>query len=182
MYIHNFFETISQRPEGDRGSNSFSGFFSSSKVTFHYNIGGTSYTLDDIKHGMLRGNKCKPGHMMRVLSTSDPKTNILPRSIQGDPRVNFVCLDFPDFVEHIEAIRGEDQDELGKSLDDFVGEILNAKVNMTNQLNGSIAVPNLVMTYRSDFGKTDQSIIEFIYPYLDNPELKMNEILQQINM
>ena len=28
----------------------------------------------------------------------------------ADPRVNFICLDFPDFVEHIDVINGEDQD------------------------------------------------------------------------
>ena len=68
---------------------------------FYYNIAGEDYTLDDIKHGMLRGNTAKPGHIMRVLNTSDPKTEILPRWIQRDPRLNFICLDFPDFVEHI---------------------------------------------------------------------------------
>lgn len=45
---------------------------------FFYNIGGSTYTLDDIKHGMLRGNKRKPGHLQRVLSGTDPKLSLLP--------------------------------------------------------------------------------------------------------
>ena len=46
---------------------------------FFYNIAWQDYTIDDIKHGMLRGNHAKPGHFMRVLSTSDLKTRVLPR-------------------------------------------------------------------------------------------------------
>ena len=83
-------------------------------------------------------------------------------------------------MEHIDIIKGEDQDQLSKSLDDFAGEILNAKVKV-NQLNDIFTVPNLVTVYRDDFGKTDQSIIEFIYPYLDDPEIDMNQVLQQIH-
>ena len=48
--------------------------------------------------------------------------------IKGDPRINFICLDFPDFVEHIQAVSGDDQDDLNESVNGFVGEIINAKV------------------------------------------------------
>ena len=40
---------------------------------FFYNIGGVNYTLDEIKHGMLRGNKRKVGYLQRTLSSNDPK-------------------------------------------------------------------------------------------------------------
>lgn len=111
MYVHSFLKMISEGQKGQTGYfKSLKSYFVSEKPNFCYNIAGATYTLDQIKHGILRGNKCKPGYMMRVLSTSDQKTMILPRSIQGDPRINFICLDFPDFVEHIDAIRGEDQD------------------------------------------------------------------------
>lgn len=45
--------------------------------------------------------------------------------IPRDNRMLFVCLDFPDFVEHIEAFSGN---VLDQCLDLFVCEILNAKV------------------------------------------------------
>ena len=83
MYVHNFFKMISEGRTGDGNGylKSLSSYFTSDKPKFCYNIAGISYTLDDIKHGMLRGNKCKPGHMMRILSTSDQKTQIIPRLI-----------------------------------------------------------------------------------------------------
>lgn len=88
-------------------------------------------------------------------------------------------MDFPDFVEHIQVISGEDQEELYDSLNNFVGEIINAKVT-TNLVHGEFAIPKLMDTYREDFGGTDESQLEFIYKYLDNPEITMTRALQQI--
>ena len=82
--------------------NKISSYFrGSNKKKFYYNIAGTDFTIDDIKHGMLRGNRVKPGHFLSTISESDTKRQLLANWIQKDPRINFVCLDFPDFVEHI---------------------------------------------------------------------------------
>lgn len=89
MYVHMFFKLISEGKQSDSQStgmlSKISNFVSNrSKKSFHYNISGEDYTLDDIKHGMLRGNTAKPGHMMRVLSSGDPKTQVLPH-VSGLP-------------------------------------------------------------------------------------------------
>jgi len=44
---------------------------------FFYNIGGLNFTLEEIKHGVLRGNRKSPGAMFRNFSTGD-KRNMLP--------------------------------------------------------------------------------------------------------
>ncbi len=97
-----------------------------SQKPFFYNIGGENYTLDCIKHGMLRGNKRKPGYLQRVLSSSDPKINKVPnvsplyltfQYIMSDPRVLFICLDYPDFVENVSVISGNGKSDLNESLD-----------------------------------------------------------------
>ena len=75
-------------------------------------------------------------------------------------------------MEHIQVISGEDEEELYDSLNNFVGEIINAKV-ITNLVHGELAIPKLMDTYREDFGGTDESQLEFIYKYLDNPEIEM---------
>ena len=104
---------------------------------------------------------------------------ILFQWIQKDPRMLFICLEFPDFVEHIQVITGEDQEELYESLNNFVGEIINAKVAIS-LVHSEFAVPKLMDTYRDDFGGTDETLLEFIYKYLDNPEIDMSRALQQI--
>ena len=70
---------------------------------FFYNIGGTNFTLDQIKHGMIRLNKKKPGSWSSVLKNEDPKRQILKNALKDDPRINFVCLDFPELTEHTSA-------------------------------------------------------------------------------
>lgn len=82
-------------------------------------------------------------------------------------------------MEHIQIITGEDQEDLYESLNNFVGEIINAKVSI-NLVHGEFAVPKLMETYRDDFGGTDENVLEFIYKYLDNPEIEMSQALQQI--
>lgn len=80
-------------------------------------------------------------------------------------------------MEHIQVIAGEDQEELYESMTNFVGEIINAKV-FYNVAHGELAVPKLMETYRRDFGGTDINILEFIYKYLDNPEIEMRQAEQ----
>jgi hypothetical protein len=106
MYIHNFLLMVDQDEyETDQG------YFSklNKKVTgyvvkpFFYNIGGTNFTLDQIKHGMIRLNKKKPGSWSVVLNNEDPKRKILGNAMKDDPRINFVCLEFPELAEHTSA-------------------------------------------------------------------------------
>lgn len=85
----------------------------------------------------------------------------------------FVCLDYPDIIEHVQVIKGKDRTELYESLDKYVSDVVNAKVQI-NITNGEIEVPRVMTTYKSDFGADNQAIIEFIYRYLDNPQIDFN--------
>ena len=80
-------------------------------------------------------------------------------------------------MEHIRVITGEDQEEVLESIDSFVGEIINAKVVFRD---GEIRVPRLMEIYKDDFGGTDETLLEFIYKYHDNPEIEMNQAFHQI--
>jgi hypothetical protein len=82
MYIHMFFKMISEGRKAEAECGMFSRLQNFVKnrnqKPFYYKIAGEDYTIDDIKHGMLRGNAPKVGHIMRVLSANDPKTKTLP--------------------------------------------------------------------------------------------------------
>lgn len=155
---------------------------------FFYNIGGENFTLDDIKHGMLRGNKRKPGYLQRVLSSTDPKINRVPnvshffadlaQYIMNDPRILFVCLDYPDFVENVSAITGNGKSDLNESLDSFVSDIINAKVQI-NVMNREINMPKVFQVYASEFGKDNTGVLEFIYRYLTEPEIDLNKCIEE---
>ena len=48
-----------------------------SSKPFFYNISGVNFNLDELKHGLLRGNKKNPAAYMRTLGWNDLRTNIL---------------------------------------------------------------------------------------------------------
>ena len=84
--------------------------FAYSPKPFYYKIGHHNYTLEEIKHGLLRGNSKPPNFYMRVMGSSDERLDILNDWV--DPRVNFVCLDYPNFLEHIDSFDGSSSESL----------------------------------------------------------------------
>ena len=78
MYVHMFLKLIADGKQIESSCSILQNFQcfmgSRQEKVFYYNIAGEDYTLDDIKHGMLRGNQPKPGNYMRVLGQQDPKT------------------------------------------------------------------------------------------------------------
>ena len=96
-----------------------------------------------------------------------------------DPRINFVCLDFPDFVEHMDVFSGKDEEEYFNCLEQFVSEIINAKVSI-DTLQGEIVLPKLMQTYKEDFGGSDQNILEFVFRFFDSPPLDLEAAIQEV--
>lgn len=152
---------------------------------FFYCIGGLNFTLDEIKHGILRGNKRSPhSYIHRSLSWGDPKSQFVKDL--NDGRMNFVCQDFPDIVEHTDSF--ESEEDLNERLDSFVSEILNAKVNV-DTIQSEITLPKLLSTYKYDFcNGTDEGLLRFIFKYYNcsgsdiDDETVIREVCQKKTM
>jgi hypothetical protein len=76
MYIHCLLKKINEGIIKDTTNKGLIGNLSSlvwkeSGKPFYYLIGGMQFTIDEIKHGVLRGNKKCPGSFMRVLGGND---------------------------------------------------------------------------------------------------------------
>lgn len=52
---------------------------------------------------------------MPALKSNDTKLEILKDF--NDPRINFVCLDYPNFLEHIDPFDGSSEDKLDECLE-----------------------------------------------------------------
>jgi len=81
MYVHYFLSKTNEGQKAPEGSSYFSmlkSLISGGEKPFFYNIAGDDFTLDEIKHGILRGNKRQPGHMLRTLSKRDAKCQLVP--------------------------------------------------------------------------------------------------------
>ena len=185
MYVHYFLKKRQEEAQQQDESNQNSGYlaqimqylYSYYPKQFYYNIGGENISLDELKHGLLRNNIKAPMFYMRSLSSNDSRLNLLKNN--WDPRINFVCLDYPNKLEHIDPIKGSSSDVLDESLDKYVSEIVNAKVTIDID-EGSITLPQVMEQYRADFGGTDEKVLEFVFEYLEE-EYDRESILQQVN-
>ena len=64
-----------------------------------------------------------------------------------DARVNFVCLDYPAYIEQIEIFSAQTTDELRDNLDSFIAEVLDCTVNI-DMVQGGITLPALMQVYK----------------------------------
>lgn len=65
----------------------------------------------------------------------------------------------------VERFDGQSADLLNESLDSFVEEAINCKVNI-DLVQGGFTLPLVMQSYRSDFGGTDKALLTFVYSYL----------------
>ena len=143
-----------------------SSYLNGKTTKFFYRIGQFDFNLDEIKHGLLRDNQKSPSAYMACMSSSDERLGLIQNL--RDPRINFICLDSPNYVEHIDPIDGSSDEILEKSMNDYVSSYLNAKVQIDLEVN-EIELPYIMNVYRSDFGTgTDSDLMSFVFPFLED--------------
>lgn len=119
-------------------------------------LAGLAWSLDDIEHGMLRGN----------LRRNDPRRALAP--VTFDERTSFAlyraCRSSPPLrVFHAERI--EDQ------LEDAAREFVRATVRVKEE-GAKLKVPKLFQWYAEDFGGTD-GILQFVVARLDDESVEL---------
>ena len=60
---------------------------------------------------------------------------------------------------------GSTEDSLEESIEEFVSEIINAKVEVDLE-QGQMSLPAVLLTYKNDFGGSEQTILQFVFRYL----------------
>lgn len=138
--------------------------FSNRSKPFYYNIAGFNLSLDEIKHGLLRNNQKAPNSYVRTMNTTDERLGLLLEFI--DPRILFVCLDYPECLEQIDAFEGTDEETLENELNNYVSSILETKINIDLDQN-KIEVPKVFQDYAMDFGYSEEQILDFVLQYTE---------------
>ena len=151
-------------------------FWPNSNDNFFYNIGGYTFTLEEVKHSLLRGNKCPPNSFFRILSDTDERTQLLDKL--SDPRILFVCLDRGQIPESIEVF--DDPDTLDDKFDELLTGFFSEKVEI-DTTNEEITLPTVFEDYRDDFGSSDEKILRFIWDWYENGEFDLEDIIKLVN-
>ncbi|WP_179131010.1 DUF547 domain-containing protein [Candidatus Entotheonella palauensis] len=125
-----------------------------------YIIGGFTLTLDDIEHGILRGNARKFWGLSNTFSQTD-KRSALSLS-QLEPRVHFAfysgCISSP-------RLRAYHSAHIDEQLRHATRDYLAQHVTL-NEDGTTCRIPQIFRWYNKDFG-SNQDILTFIADHLD---------------
>lgn len=131
-------------------------------TAYAYSIGPHSYTLDQIEHGILRGNRLHPSTGTLALAPGDPRLRHCPPTF--DPRIHFAlnCG-----AKSCPAVRVYTGGNLEASLEAATKTYLRQEVEARD---GVLRLPQILQWYRDDFAPDQQGMLRWIQGYVGEAE------------
>lgn len=122
---------------------------------FFYRISNMDFTLEDLKHGILRGNKKSPNAcFFRQFKDDDERSMVVKTN---DKRILFLFMEDNEIPKKVTPFTG---DHLEKELDDFcLDYCLKEIVFEPNEKE--LIIPKKFQTYFSDFG-SKKNLVKFV--------------------
>lgn len=161
-----------------------------------YIVAGQRYSLYDIKHGILRGNRKPPGVAVRRFSKSDPRVEWTIREL--DPRIHFalVCgtrscsrlrvyptrpysvpadsalvARHPHLFSTEAAASNSTTVDIDKELTMATEESIAETTSIVFELR-QVLIARTFGWFHDDFGANDKDLLSWIIPYLRDPALQ----------
>ncbi|HSA89551.1 MAG TPA: DUF547 domain-containing protein [Burkholderiales bacterium] len=146
--------------ETARGVREVEGFFERSRLR----IGEHSYSLDDIEHGLLRGNVAKPGRSRPPMERGDPRLEYMP--IVFEERMHFAlhsaCRSSP-------PLRAFDGGKLDRQLEAASADYIRRNVRVERQ-GAVLFLPRIFRWFAEDFGG-DSGILDFVVSRIEDEKV-----------
>jgi len=146
-------------------------------TTVCYKVSDLHWTLSDIYHGVLRCNVAPPsrlGWSKHFISKKDPRVKLCPKTV--DPKIHFaICAN--TWVSNLDYI--VDFNDLDSQLQVAGENFLKSTVTVEDNV---IGLSPIFAWYSTDFGKTEEDILKFVLPYLDDGrKAAVQELLRSKN-
>jgi hypothetical protein len=138
------------------------GFFERRRVR----IAGHDWSLDDIEHGLLRGNVPKYGSLRAPMRKTDPRLAFVP--VAYDERMHFAMYSACRSSPPLRVLHGGGLDaELEAAARDYV----RATVRVKDE-GARLKVPRIFHWYADDFGG-EGGVLEFVVARLDEASVEL---------
>src|SRR5258706_1669071 len=125
-------------------------------------VAGSRWSLDEIEHGLLRGNAPKAGAFSPPMKKSDPRLGYMP--IAADERFHFGVYTARHSSPPLRVFQGE---HLDGQLEDATEAYLRANVRVKDEeYRAKLRLPMIFKWYAQDFGD-ERGILEFVLARLD---------------
>lgn len=127
----------------------------------YYTIGGVAYSIGDLHHGVLRGNRVAPWDSEPMFAPSDPRSAFHAEEAElRDPRMLFVLAMHNGMSPAMFTLQPEHMDHcLQRATEFFCQE--HVEINKT-----TITLPRLLDWYREDMGGSDENLLRFVNDFL----------------
>jgi len=140
----------------------------SSRVSFYrrvsYRIGPHAYSLDDIEHGILRGNRKHSSFLFQKKQFGKKDARRCFALTSCDPRLHFALNCGAKSCPPIRIYSADNLDYgLNAAAFNFCNDDSNFKVDVPNR---QIVISQIFKWYKSDFGKHKKDVIQWISRYL----------------
>lgn len=132
-----------------------------------YEIGGYRFSLNDMEHGILRGNRRPPYRLWRPFGKKDPRLafTILPM----DARIHFALVCGARSCPPIGFYEpGQIDFQLQLAAESFINS---PQVRILPEEH-SVLISMIFKWYKPDFGGSDQALMDILLHYLDEGESK----------
>jgi len=145
-----------------------------------YTIGKLVFSLNDIEHGMLRGNQKIPMSYRRVFGFND--TRLHNAVVVWDPRIHFALNRGTKVCPPLQVYDAETlDDQLTQATRSFCTKYIDISPGNPSRSAGkrlSVTLPALFEWYCDDFGPTDAQLLQWVAQYL--PSNKQKELLDAV--
>lgn len=129
-------------------------------------VAGHAWSLDDIEHGLLRGNVPKYGHLRAPMQRSDPRLAHAPLAF--DERIHFALYSACRSSAPLRVLHGE---SLDAELEAAARDYLRATVRVKDE-GARVKVPKIFHWYADDFGG-ESGALEFVVARLDEASVEV---------
>jgi len=124
---------------------------------------GHRFSLDDIHHGLLRGNQPKHGRLRAPMPRNDPRLAYMP--IAYDERLHFALHCATGSSPGLRVFEpGKVDAELERAATEYLRRT--ARVERSGEV---VVAPRLLQWYAADFGG-EHGVVEFVLGHLDDDE------------
>jgi hypothetical protein len=131
-----------------------------------YNVGGYTFSLDDMEHGILRGNKKKHLLARRPFSQGDPRRAFALEKV--DPRIHFALVCGSNSCPPIAVY---EEGEINEQLDMASEAFVNSEEVVIEKDQKRLRVSRIFKWYKDDFGGTED-LLFFLIKYRFDPDEK----------
>ena len=132
-----------------------------------YEIGGYRFSLNDIEHGILRGDRRHPYGLFKPFRKADPRLKLSIHPM--DPRIHFtlVCG-----ARSCPPIGFYEAGQIDFQLQLAATSFINSPQVKISPQEGTVSMSMIFKWYKADFGGSDRSLLETILSFMDEGEPK----------